>query len=185
MTNRSDVDVTCECVRERPTRIELASSAWKAEVLPLNYGRESGSSLKLYSRPRGHTVRAGGRGGVLRRPGRPLLSRRGRGPPAAAALPRRPERVVSPSRALPHAVLGWSGHLRRRARPSSSAHAPRPLRHRPGGARRLAPPHSRRAARAGVDVAHLGCRRTRVSRLPRDGGELAREFRLTTRSVSL
>jgi hypothetical protein len=26
--------------RERPTRIELASSAWKAEVLPLNYGRE-------------------------------------------------------------------------------------------------------------------------------------------------
>ena len=31
--------------RERPTRIELASSAWKAEVLPLNYGRESGDSL--------------------------------------------------------------------------------------------------------------------------------------------
>jgi hypothetical protein len=31
---------------ERPTRIELASSAWKAEVLPLNYGRESASSLR-------------------------------------------------------------------------------------------------------------------------------------------
>ena len=26
-------------LRERPTRIELASSAWKAEVLPLNYTR--------------------------------------------------------------------------------------------------------------------------------------------------
>ena len=42
-------------VRERPTRIELASSAWKAEVLPLNYGRESGDSLKpLLSTPWTH-----------------------------------------------------------------------------------------------------------------------------------
>ena len=43
---------TCDCQSERPTRIELASSAWKAEVLPLNYGRESASSLKpLLSTP--------------------------------------------------------------------------------------------------------------------------------------
>src|ERR1700728_4282867 len=43
--------------RERPTRIELASSAWKAEVLPLNYGRESGSSLKpLLSTPWTHCM---------------------------------------------------------------------------------------------------------------------------------
>ena len=44
---------------ERPTRIELASSAWKAEVLPLNYGRETVRSLSLYSRRGGRAVRPG------------------------------------------------------------------------------------------------------------------------------
>jgi hypothetical protein len=52
--------------RERPTRIELASSAWKAEVLPLNYGRGTGRSLSLYSQLRGRAVRSGRGRAVLR-----------------------------------------------------------------------------------------------------------------------
>jgi hypothetical protein len=36
-------DVHQALLRERPTGIEPASSAWKAEVLPLNYGRGSGA----------------------------------------------------------------------------------------------------------------------------------------------
>ncbi len=47
--------------RERPTGIEPASSAWKAEVLPLNYGRETVGSLNLYSQRSGRAVRPGRR----------------------------------------------------------------------------------------------------------------------------
>ena len=32
--------MTCAISRERATRIELAFSAWEADVLPLNYARE-------------------------------------------------------------------------------------------------------------------------------------------------
>jgi hypothetical protein len=32
--------------RERATRIELAFSAWEADVLPLNYTREAGDASK-------------------------------------------------------------------------------------------------------------------------------------------
>ncbi len=35
------VQLTCGFVLERVTRIELALSAWEADVLPLNYTRES------------------------------------------------------------------------------------------------------------------------------------------------
>jgi integrase len=54
-SQRSELDPT----RERPTRIELASSAWKAEVLPLNYGRGTGRILSPYSRLRERAIRPG------------------------------------------------------------------------------------------------------------------------------
>ena len=73
--------------RERPTRIELASSAWKAEVLPLNYGRESGSILRPLLSTSWTRCLFGWAAGVLRRPGRPLLRGGGRGPSAPALYP--------------------------------------------------------------------------------------------------
>ena len=36
---QSTPTLTCEVGRERATRIELAFSAWEADVLPLNYAR--------------------------------------------------------------------------------------------------------------------------------------------------
>jgi hypothetical protein len=41
-----------ENVRERATRIELAFSAWEADVLPLNYAREWGDDSKAPVIPR-------------------------------------------------------------------------------------------------------------------------------------
>ena len=35
-----------ESISERATRIELAFSAWEADVLPLNYARDSGETSK-------------------------------------------------------------------------------------------------------------------------------------------
>jgi hypothetical protein len=37
-----DRSLTCAHVMERVTRIELALSAWEADVLPLNYTRTTG-----------------------------------------------------------------------------------------------------------------------------------------------
>jgi hypothetical protein len=40
--------LTCMFTGERVTRIELALSAWEADVLPLNYTRKLEGALILY-----------------------------------------------------------------------------------------------------------------------------------------
>ena len=116
----------------------------------MNYGRESGSSLKpLLSTPWTPLCTSGWAASVffvdlvdrfyLGVAGDPLLR---------PLYPDDLARVVSSPCAVPDAVLGWPRDLRRGARPSPAAHAPCALRHRPGGARRLVAAHARLRCRS-------------------------------------
>ena len=79
------------------------------------------------------------------RPRRPLLRRRPHRSGARAAVPAgRLGRRRDPAARLPRAVLGRPDDLLPGARPPAAADAARPVRHRPGRARRLAAPHARR-----------------------------------------
>src|SRR5690606_33130419 len=94
-------------------------------------------------------LRAGRRGGDLPPAGPPFLPGGGRGPVAAAHVPRggpRPRR--GPAAAVPHAVLGRTPDVQRHPRSPAAADAARPVQGRPGRARRVAQAHARRPRRA-------------------------------------
>src|SRR6266496_2588405 len=91
-----------------------------------------------------HLLRSGRRRGDLPPAGVPLLSGCGRRPAAATPLPGGgPGRRGGAAAAVPDPVLGRAEHLQPAPGPPKAAHAPRPLRDRPGRAGRLAPAHDR------------------------------------------
>src|SRR5690606_15387444 len=78
----------------------------------------------------------------------PFLRRGGGRSPAAPDVPRgRPRRRGGAATHVPRPVLGRADHLQPAARPPEAADAPRAVRDRPGGARRLAQAHARRPRR--------------------------------------
>src|SRR5215207_7886499 len=92
-----------------------------------------------------HLLRRGRGRADLPAAGRRLLPPGGRRPGPAPPLPRGgPVRGRGAPAPVPDAVLGRPPHLQRDQGPPGPAHAPPPVRHRPGRARRLAAPHDRR-----------------------------------------
>src|SRR5215212_3467025 len=111
-----------------------AGSAAAGRPVPASWAHDPGDELLR-----------GGRGRAdLPAAGRRLLPAGGHRPGPAPPVPRAgPVRGRGAAAAVPDAVLGRPPHLQRPPRPPGPAHAPRPLRHRPGRARRLAAPHDR------------------------------------------
>src|ERR1700730_4525013 len=100
-TRASDPHLTCGCIMERVTRIELALSAWEADVLPLNYtrtGRAAGRAAVASPRHRTGT-------GRLRACCSPTETSAARSSPAGSGSIRTRPNLSS----RPASTSGWTG----------------------------------------------------------------------------
>src|SRR5215213_7259687 len=123
---------------------DFSESSFSARLVGAG-GRWASVTASWGHDPVDHLLRCGRGRADLPAAGRRLLPPGGRRPGPAPPLPRGgPVRGRGAPAPVPDAVLGWPPHLQRDQGPPGPAHAPPPVRHRPGRARRLAAPHDRR-----------------------------------------